>query len=71
MTLSEDYSPTMQYLIHAAGKYMMALTKRMIVPFYPEQERFVEVANGKEAPHNENEEAWLKFISEHPEYKDD
>jgi pimeloyl-ACP methyl ester carboxylesterase len=71
VALGKDYSPTMQYLIHAAGKYMMALTKRTIVPFYPEQERFVEVANGEQAPQNEIENAWLKFLSEYPEFKDD
>ena len=71
VALGEGYSPTMQYLIHAVGKYLMGLTNGTVIPFYPEQERFVEVANGEQAPHNEIEKGWLKFISEHPEFKDD
>lgn len=71
VTLSEGYSPTMQYVIHAAGKYLMGLTNGTVTPFQPEQEHFVEVANGEQTPHNELEKAWLKFIGEHPEFKDD
>jgi len=71
VTLSENYSPTTRYVIHVAGKYLMGLTKGTIIPFDPEQAHFVEVANGEQAPQNELEKGWLKFISEHPEFKDD
>jgi pimeloyl-ACP methyl ester carboxylesterase len=71
VALSEDYSPTMQYLIHNLGKYLMGLTKGTVIPFDPDQEHFVAVVNGEKAPGSDLEKAWLQFISEHPEFKDD
>jgi pimeloyl-ACP methyl ester carboxylesterase len=71
MTLGEAYSPTVQYMIRSFGKYVMALTKGTIIPIDSEQERFIAVANGEKTPRTDLEKSWLKFISEHPEFKDD
>jgi uncharacterized protein YifE (UPF0438 family) len=49
----------------------MGLTNGTVIPFLPEQEHFVGVVNGEQAPRSEVEKGWLKFISEHPEFKDD
>lgn len=71
VTLGEGYTPTTQYAIHVMGKYLMGLTNGTIMPLSPEQEHFVDVANGSQAPRGELEKAWLKFIGEHPEFRDD
>ena len=49
----------------------MALTKGTITPFHPEEERFIAVVNGEKTPRDDAEKGWLRFLSEHPEFKDD
>jgi pimeloyl-ACP methyl ester carboxylesterase len=67
--LGEAYSPAAQHAIRSYGKYLMALTKGRLIPFHPEEERLIAVVNGESAPRNDAEEGWLRFISEHPEFK--
>ena len=69
--LGEDYTPRAKYMIHSIGVYVMALTKGTILPFHPEEEYFIEVLNGEQAPINELQTAWLKFIEEYPELRND
>jgi len=69
--LGEAYSPSAQYAIRSYGKYLMALTKGTITPFHPEEERFIAVVNGEKTPRDDAEKGWLRFLSEHPEFKDD
>lgn len=71
MPLGEAYSPMAQYVIRTYGKYLMALTKGTITPFHPEEERFIAVVKGEKAPRDDVEKSWLKFVSEHPEFKND
>ena len=71
VALGEAYSPIAQYVIHTYGIYLMALTTGKLSPDHPEEKRFVAVVNGEKTPRNDTEEGWLRFVSEHPEFKDD
>ena len=70
VALGDAYSPTTQYAIHTYGKYLMALTKGTVIPFHPEEKRFIAVVNGEKTPRDDVEEGWLRFLSEYPEFKD-
>ena len=70
VTLGEAYSPDTRYMIRSMGIYVMALTKGTVNPIDPMQEHFVAVVNGAKAPRGEIEKGWLRFLSEHPEFKD-
>ena len=65
------YTPRAKYMIGNIGVYMMALTKGTIIPFHPEEEYFIDVLNGKQPPKNEYQSAWLRFIEEYSELRDD
>ena len=71
VALGEAYSPITQYMIRSMGKYVMALTNGTVTPIDPMQERFIAVVNGEKTPRDDAEKGWLRFISEHPEFKDD
>jgi pimeloyl-ACP methyl ester carboxylesterase len=65
--LKDDYSPFIQYAIRSVGKYYMAVTKGLLKPVFPEQERFVEVVRGTAAADSAMEKEWLRFLKEYPE----
>ncbi len=65
--LTDDYSPQSQYVIHTMGKCWMAVSKGILKPFYPEQERFVRVVKGEEPPKYKVVKDWLRFLKEYPE----
>ena len=70
VALGEGYSPLAQHAIRYYGRYLMALTKGTLVPFDPEEVRFAAVANGEIPPRDDGEKGWLRFLREHPEFKD-
>ena len=63
----ETYPPVTRHAIRYYGKFLMALTTGRLAPIHPEEKRFVAVVNGKKAPKDDAEKAWLLFVSEHPE----
>jgi pimeloyl-ACP methyl ester carboxylesterase len=65
--LPDDYSPVVQYVIHSTGKYWMAVSNGVLKPFFPEQERFVRIVKGEEAPKRQLVKDWLRFLKEYPE----
>lgn len=65
--LSDDYRPLSQYIIHSVGRYWMAVSNGTLEPFFPEQERFLRVIKGEEAPKYEVVKDWLRFLKEYPE----
>jgi hypothetical protein len=65
--LSDDYSPRSQYVVHNLGRYWMAVTNGTLKPFNPEQEAFLRVVRGEEAPEHEVVKDWLRFLKEYPE----
>lgn len=67
VALSDDYSALAQYVIHSAGKYWMAISNGTLKPAYPEQERFVRVIKGLEAPKHQVVKDWLRFLKEYPD----
>jgi len=69
--LGEGYTPRGKYMIRSIVVYLMALTKGTILPFRPEDEYFIEVLNGNQPPKDEFQTAWLRFIEEYPELRDD
>ena len=69
--LDAGYTPRVQYMIRHIGIYLMALTNGELVPFHPEEEYFIAMLNGEQPPKNELHTAWLKFIKEYPELKED
>jgi len=69
--LGEDYSPIARYVINNVGIYLMTLTDGTFKPFYDEEERFVAVIKGERSPGNDIEKGWLRFLSEHPEFRGD
>jgi len=71
VTLGNTYTPKAQYIIRTYGKYLMALTKGTITPFDPEEERFIAVVKREQSPRNDEERAWLRFVREYPEFKED
>jgi len=71
VVLDSDYDPLAAYLIHANGKYLMALSDGSLTPFNPDQVTFVAIARGQRPPRNEVEKSWIKFIDEHPELRSD
>lgn len=71
VTLGDAYSAKAQYAIRSYGKYLMALSQDRLKPFHPEELRFVAVVNGEKAPKDDAEKGWLRFLREHPEFKDD
>lgn len=71
VTLGNDYSALAQYSIRNYGKYLMALSNGELTPFHPEEERFIAVVNGEKTPRDDAEKGWLRFLSEHPEFRDD
>ncbi|MDH3804204.1 MAG: DUF413 domain-containing protein [Gammaproteobacteria bacterium] len=71
VSLGDEYSALAQYSIHTYGRYLMALTNGTLTPFHPEEERFIAVIKGAETPRDDAEKGWLRFLSEHPEFKDD
>jgi pimeloyl-ACP methyl ester carboxylesterase len=70
VALSDAYSPKARYLIHNIGIYLMALTEGRFEPFYDEEERFMAVVNGEKSPRSDIEKGWLRFLAEHPEFRD-
>ncbi len=67
VTLTDDYSPIAQYVIHSQGKYWMAVSDGTLKPFFPEQERFLRVVKGEEPPKFQVVKDWLRFLKEYPE----
>lgn len=67
--LGDAYSPKLQFLIHTMGKYLVELSNGTLTPIDAEQERFIAVVDGKQAPRGELENGWLRFIEEYPEFK--
>lgn len=65
--LGATYSPLGRYVIHSLGKYWMAVSRGALKPFFPEQERFLRVVRGEEAPRTEVVADWLRFLREYPE----
>jgi uncharacterized protein YifE (UPF0438 family) len=49
----------------------MALSQDRLMPLHPEEVRFVAVVNGEQGPKDDAEKGWLRFLREHPEFKDD
>jgi uncharacterized protein YifE (UPF0438 family) len=71
VTLGEAYSAKAQYAIRSYGKYLMALSQDRLMPLHPEEVRFVAVVNGEQAPKDDAEKGWLRFLREYPEFRDD
>jgi len=69
--LDEAYSPVIQYYIHNYGKYLMALSEGTVTTFHPEEERFMDVVKGIKPPRDKDEQAWLRFLREYPELRDE
>jgi len=70
VSLGDEYTPVAQYLIHNLGKYLMALTKGTIETWHPEEEQFIAVVKGENPPRNDADRGWLRFLEEHPEFRD-
>lgn len=64
---NQQYSPLGAWFIQEYGKYAMAITKGILKPFYPYQERFIKVTRGEIEPETEIEQAWMKFLRESPD----
>lgn len=64
--LGPNYTSMEAYYLNNYGVYMHAMATGKILPVAPDQERFVQVANGKSAPEREIESAWVKFSREFP-----
>ncbi|MFW2386759.1 MAG: hypothetical protein ACN4G0_00360, partial [Polyangiales bacterium] len=63
--------PIAPVVIREFGKNLMALTTVALIHLDEEQEHFIDVANGEKAPHGDLEDGWLRFVSEHPELRDE
>ena len=71
MALGDAYSAKARYAIRSYGKYLMALSQGELMPFHPEELRFVAVVNGEQVPKDDAEKGWLRFLREHPEFQGD
>jgi uncharacterized protein YifE (UPF0438 family)/uncharacterized alpha/beta hydrolase family protein len=69
VSLGDDYTALAQYSIHNYGRYLVALGNGTLTPFHPEEERFIRVVKGEQAPRDDAEKGWLKFLSEYPEHE--
>jgi len=69
VALGDEYSPLARYWIRNYGKYLMAMTNGTYAPYHPEEERFIAVVNGARAPRDDADKGWLRFLSEHPQFK--
>ncbi|MEZ5650760.1 MAG: hypothetical protein R3E87_09465 [Burkholderiaceae bacterium] len=69
--LSEGYSPIMRYIVANLGRYWMAISKGVLEPIHPEQERFVRAVRGEEPPSRDVVREWIRFLGEHPGIDDD
>lgn len=67
LNLSNKYDPKTQHLISYSGKYILKLINGRIVPFYPEQVKFVRAVQGKEKATLHIEKEFIRLISEYPE----
>ena len=70
VALGDEYSPLAQYWIRNYGRYLMAMTTGKYDPYHPEEERFIAVVKGEQAPRNDADKGWLRFLSEYPEFRD-
>jgi pimeloyl-ACP methyl ester carboxylesterase len=64
--LDETYNNQQKYLINVLGKYLAALWNGKLAPETPEQQHFVDVAQGRTNAKFITEKTWLKFIKEYP-----
>jgi len=66
--LSEDYSPLGQYVIHTIGRYLMAISKGTLKPFFKVQEDFIRVIKGEDPlPEHGLIRDWVQFLKEYPD----
>ena len=67
-SLGDAYSATAKHEIRSYGKYLMALSEGRLLPVHPEEVRFVAVVKGEQAPKDDAEKGWLRFLHEYPEF---
>jgi len=67
--LDNHYSAKEKHYIRSMGKYLYALASGTLYTLgSPVLERFVEVARGKAKAKSDPETAWIKFVSDYPQY---
>jgi uncharacterized protein YifE (UPF0438 family) len=67
---TEALSQRERLLLLRYGRWLEALSSGRLCPLTPEQEQFVRVARGSEAPSTEFEHAWVKFLQMQSQARD-
>lgn len=66
----EGYSPKQRYLIRSYGKYLRALALGEIEPLDEAQRKYLRAVIESAKPRNYAEKGWVKFIADHPSWRE-